>query len=149
MIRKSEVEVDELHAKIADLTKQLEAMQQGELRYLWLRDQAGSTKGVRPVVVLIDEDDRLVGGEVLTAFRNGKELDERIDRFFAPKGKASHQGVEPFDDDLPVAVVIDAGRDGRVLCELQAELPPVGTQIFARRAISQVFGSARAPQVKI
>lgn len=140
MSQKSEVEVCELQAKIAELTQQLEAMQQDGSRYLWLRNQAGNTSGVRPVVVLVDEEDRLVGGEVLTAFRDRKQLDNFVDRFIAPEGRADLEFGVPFDDGLPVAVVIDAGRDGRVLCELQAYLPPVGTQIFARRALSQVFG---------
>lgn len=144
MSQKTEVTVESLQAKITELSDQLDSLKRGASRYLWLRDMAGNTSGVRPVVVLVDENDQLVGGDVLSAFRDRKQLDDFVDRFIPVDGKSSLELKKAipgqFDDDLPVAVVMDAGRDGLILCELQAELPPAGTQIFARRSLSQVFG---------
>lgn len=135
----------QLQAKIAELSELLDTERLDANRYRWLRDKAGNARGTRPVVVLVDADDQLVGGEVLLAYRDRKQLDNFVDRFTTVE-EVSLLGVHPdcnaFEDDLPVAVVIDAGRDGLTLWELQADLPPAGTQIFARRALSQVFGSA-------
>lgn len=144
MSLKTEATIESLQAKVAELSDQVDSLKRGASRYLWLRDMAGNTKGVRPVVVLVDENDELVDGSVLSAFRDRKQLDDFVDRFIPENGKSRLEFNKAipgqFDDDLPVAVVMDAGRDGLVLCELQAELPPADTQIFARRALSQVFG---------
>lgn len=140
----TELSYQQLLAKNAELSEQLNAEKLDASRYRWLRDKAGNTTVTRPLVVLVDEEGLLVGGEVLHAYRDRKQLDNFIDRFTAVEDVSLlgvHHDCNAFDDDLPVAVVMDAGRDGLVLCELQADLPPAGTQIFARRALSQVFGS--------
>lgn len=150
----TDLSVEQLKAQLADLSQQLAAEKLDANRYRWLRDKAGNTRGTRPVVVLVDDCEQLVGGEILLAYRDRKQLDNFIDRF-TTVDDASMLGVHPdenrFEDDLPVAVVMDAGRDGLVLCELQADLPPAGTQIFARRAISQVFGQIHclSPEEKV
>lgn len=149
MMPMTDPSVEKLQAKIAELSQQLDAEKLDANRYRWLRDKAGNTNGTRPVVVLVDAADQLVGGEVLLAYRDRKQLDNFIDRFTTVDDVSLlgvHSEEDVFEDDLPVAVVIDAGRDGRVLCELQAYLPPVDTQIFARRKISQVFDTPEQPR---